>query len=272
VEALVQKGVRELVLTDMDGTFIQTNVTMHIRDKVTGELLKDPRTGELFSLGLGRPGREAKDFERIQKQLPTVEWSRYELDQSDFGSEERILAAEHIALTRKCLQRLERHKGALEFVVTGRWHDTVAPAFQKRLQQEGLHPTASFVMAAPSQAGPLKFPVSMPVSERKAVTMAALIRVLDPEGTHLKRVTFLDDSDGNLRDAMTLLPRMFPKISLHFMDIVDKGGGHFVLREAASSGKSPGTLVNRRGRPMTQHDVDAYRSKDVVLPPPGKGV
>ena len=97
---------------------------------------------------------------------------------------------------------------------------------------------------------------------RKHILMASAIALYQPA-----RVRFLDDGDKNLKATMELLPRLFPEVDFEFVDVVHARTGHFEHRVIASSGASPGTLVDAQGDLFTDEEIRAYRSEEAAWVP-----
>ncbi len=265
---------RSIVFTDADLTLLQTSVPVYLAHRETGELLADPATGRPFELGLGPDRDQTKELAELKVRHPDVRFDDYRFDFRAFDSAEEILATPEIPQTTGLLRRSDRGGPQnREIVVTARQFDSVPPAIDRYLAARGVDANGVFAVKSPAHAP--KLGVDRPdlgTPERKALAMAALLKVYAPAAAEVDTVKVLDDGDWNLAAAAELLPKLFPKTRFEFVDVVHAGGGkyeHRVMARSAPGGKQ-GDLVDGAGRPVPPDLLAkrAYRSADAPHPAP----
>jgi hypothetical protein len=257
---------KTLIFTDADLTLINSAPPSLLKHKQTGEHLKHPETGEVLRLGLG-PERDAKkDLARLKTQYPSVPWRDYKLDDSAYGSRAEILATPAIGSTVRTLKASDRNPASRDFVITARSHGTVAPALDEYLRGKGADINGVFAVnhiPTAAKLGTLK----LSSQQKKAVTMAALLKLYQPADARLDTVKFLDDTDKNLVASMQLLPKLYPKTRFEFYDVVHTGNERFErVLVARSDLRRPGELVDSKGKLLTPEQIAAYKSEDALFP------
>jgi len=260
---------KRLVFVDADLTLINSSPPSRLVHKTTGEVLKHPETGAELALGLG-PERDAKkELAALKARYPAVRWADYRLDDSAYGSREEILKTPAIGSTVSTLKASDRSPASRDFIITARRHATVPPALDEYLGKRKVDINGVFAVSHQPTAGRLGM-VKFPSQQRKAIAMAALLKLYQPAEGRLDRVRFLDDTDKNLVAGMQLLPKLFPKTRFEFYDVVHKGGDRFErVLVAKSDLRRPGELVDARGRVVTPEQIAAYKSADAPFPDRG---
>jgi hypothetical protein len=60
----------------------------------------------------------------------------------------------------------------------------------------------------------------LPPGIKKAIVIAGIIESLQRKGTIVNQVSYYEDTDNYLREAMLFLPKIFPKIKFQFFDVI----------------------------------------------------
>lgn len=250
-----------LVLSDADFTLLETTTPIYLVSRSHGERLMDPATGRPVELR-ETPGKNLTVLLReLQERLPVVDLSAFTCDFTALGSAAELLNQTPIAAAMDVIRQGNQDPLSREYVVTARSSAEVVPGLKRALGNHGARLDGVLTVNNVEQARMLGIPDSVPTEGKKALAMAALLKLNGPSGASVRSVKFMDDSDANLVAAMTVLPRLFPDVEFEFVDVVHKGGGQFELDVVARTG-SHGQLLDARGHKLGAAQLDAYRSQD----------
>lgn len=254
-----------IVFTDADLSFFDAPaLPTYLIDNKTGAVLKDPDTGKPVLLGMGPSRHAAHDLKEYAAKHPGFDSWQYTMDNREFDSVANILSAKPIAPTIDLLK--SKPDNSRQFVITARGSsDDVTQALAGYLDRRGVQMDGVFQMYHVDQQAKMGIPEA-DAPQRKALTMAAILHRYDPTMTSVRRVRFVDDHDGNLKAAMTLLPSLFPSIKFEFIDVIHDGGGKFRHHTVAKSTKDGG-LKDPSGVRLDAEKIAAYKSVDAPLSP-----
>lgn len=252
---------RHLFLTDADLTLINTGSVVYLRNRVTGERVLNPTTGKPFELGGGALRDSHVDLRRLKKEFPALPWEHLEKDYEQLHSAEELARQATIAPARDLLNKSARRRSSKQVVITARSGPDIGTSMRNRLAAQNMPVAAVLTVNKADHRDALKIPADTSVACNKVLHMAALIHLLDPKGSAIRSVRFVDDSDENLVAAMQVLPLLFPNIRWEFLDVVHLGHGRFDARVVARSSVG-GDLVDMHGKPMSQRAIDTYASRD----------
>lgn len=251
---------KRIVFSDADLTLLKTTVGFNLADP-QGKLVLNPATGKPILLEIGG-GKGGDNLEALKKKYPSLPWDTYSKAHAGYDDPDVVQRHQGIPETMKFLRASERHKGDEQYVITARWDERIPGAIDERLKKEKVNLEGVFVALNDEQSKRLGFTPEMTTPQRKALTMAAMLKLRDPESALIRKVTFMEDNDPNMRAAMDLLPKLFPKVRFEFVDVVHQGGGRFVRHPIAHSEGNGPALVDKKGRPFTQQQVEGYTSPD----------
>lgn len=227
---LEQRGVattpvRELVFTDADDTLVQTQAKTVLRDRVTGELAKDPQTGAPLKLGAEIDAERAA----LQARFPELPWANLVNDFREFDDAAALAKTPVIGLTAFALREKADDSSARRFMITARNAAPVLETLGQLSKKSGLGIDSVLSASGAGEQQALHLGEAKPgTAQSKALMMAALVELYRPKHAELDHVTFYDDSDGNLAAAKELLPVLFPKTRFDFIDVVKQADGSFV--------------------------------------------
>lgn len=270
VAALAPGSCRALTFTDFDHTITQSGAPIALRRKTRfpgepEELLRDPRTGHLVMLGVER-SQWVKDYEALRAALPEIDWDDYEPDFREAGSLVQTLKAKEVPQSIELLRASGRGADRRNIVVTARQEDRAIHAVAEYFKVREIPLAATFAVWTQAHGETLGLDrAPLNTGQRKALTMAAILKLYAPTGNEVRQVRFLEDDDDNLRAAMQLLPRMFPEMSFEFVDVIHRGAG--IFEHATVARAEGGVLRKPDGARLTADELAAYRSPDVRLPP-----
>ena len=260
-------GVQHVVFSDIDQTLLKTTQPVLLRN-AAGALLHDP-DGNLIMI-------PDKDFvgalNKLKAQFPTLDWASYSPDFSEFNSIDGILATPSISTTVAALKAAKKDANTRVVLITARSGDNTSDAMHEYFHRR--HLAIDGVMAVNNKAQVLAIGMTDPTLKsamKKAIAMAANLKLMDPDGTKVKDVTYYEDGDDNMVAAMQLLPAMFPGVKFRFVDLIHTGHRHFVQKEVSTTGPC-GALVGTDGHTLTPDEITGYKSTDIEWPPrPGDG-
>ncbi|MFQ5729445.1 MAG: hypothetical protein ACE5GN_03695 [Waddliaceae bacterium] len=255
--------VDSIIFSDADHTLLKTQTPILLKNKKTGQLVKDPTTGKIIRL----PNRSfLQAVGRLKEKYPELPWDSYEIDFGEMGSIVAIDITPPIKHIVEILQSSDQEKTNKEFIITARSSAIIPSAFEEYFTNLGVDLDGVFAVNNPSLNERLKLSgKGLSAAQKKAVTMAAIIQLYMPGGT-LKEVSFYDDGDDNLQMAMELLPILFPQIIFRFFDVIHMGDNKFRLKPVAVTGDK-GKLMSAEGRKeWTLDDIRSYSSQDAPLP------
>jgi hypothetical protein len=253
-----------LTFTDADLTYLKTTVGDVAVDK-RGRAVLNPETNRPIVTRVGANPSMGDDVPALVKRHPELKKQIADFDYSAWEDPERLLHEQTIPSTLKLLRAADRRPGDKQVVVTARVSNPVLKAMVLKLREGNVQPDGIFSVWNDAMARRLKLPDNLDTPQRKALTLAASILAYDPEGTRLKRVRFIDDTDDNLRAAMQLLPKLFPHLRFEFMDVVHTASGTFRPTVVARSGPVPGALIGADGKAFGARQIQAYASADAPL-------
>lgn len=262
-------GVRRLMLTDADLTLFDSPVIpVLLRHKQTHQLLSHPDTKETLRLGVGPDRDVMKEYNAVRGAHQEIAWSEYNPEPASVSHLANILAAKEILPTIHSVKKANADEGSREIVVTARGgDDSVVAGIRELLGRHGARLDGAVMLYHPEHKEKLGLTDEVKGQGRKkALAMAALLTLFDPQAATLKRVRFMDDNDDNLIAAMQLLPKLFPNIRFEFVDVVHLGEGRFEPRLVARSQRG-GAIKDAAGKRLDDAQIAAYKSQDAPLPP-----
>ena len=257
----------KLIFTDVDLTMLKTDTPTLLKSKTTGKYFHDPNTGKLkllFDLGV--------DLPKLKTQFPQVNFDDFVPDFREFGSVAELLRTNVIPEDIKLLKKSDADAKSRDFVITARSDDIVIDALDLLLSEKGVDINGIFAVNGPTTTA--KIGLNAPVdpnapagtppawkltsAQRKAVAMAAVILAYGGQD-EVKKVKFLDDTDDNLKAAIELLPKMFPKTKFEFVDVEHTGGTRFKQRLMAFTGAGGEVFDARnKNKPFSTDALKAY--------------
>lgn len=262
-------GVQRLMLTDADLTLFDSPVIpVLLRHNQSHELLNHPDTHEPLRLGIGPDRDVMKEYNAIRGAHEEIAWKEYTPEPASVSHLANILAAKEILPTIHSVKTANADQSSREIVVTARGgDDSVVAGIRELLGRHGARLDGAVMLYHPEHRQKLGLTDEVKGQGRKkALAMAALLTLFDPQSATLKRVRFMDDNDDNLIAAMQLLPKLFPNIRFEFVDVVHLGQGRFEPRLVARSQRG-GTIKDAAGKRLDAAQISAYRSQDAPLPP-----
>jgi hypothetical protein len=263
-ESMAPGATGRVVFSDADFTLLQTTTPVFLTHKTTGQRMVDGATGQPLALRES-PGRYLHDLlAQAKARQPGLSWDDYTFDFTQMGCAEEILRQDVIGPALDVLKDSDQDPASRDFVVTARSAEAVPGALRQALRNHGADIDGVLTVNNADQVEKMGIPAEVPAEGKKALVMAALLKLHDPSLAVVRTVTFMDDTDTNLVAAMTTLPRLFPHIAFEFVDVVHVGRRNFEKRVVARSGQD-GNLVDGQGRPMSAADVERYRSQDAPL-------
>jgi hypothetical protein len=253
--------VSTMLFSDGDGTIFKSGAPVYLKNKETGELLRDPNNGALLMI----PGATSKDNARalaeLKAKLPSLPWDKIGMDYSEFDNIAEILRTPIVAPMIARLRRSDKNEKSRDFVVTARTVDKAVIGIREALRQKGLDINGVITTGNPNHTTPLGIAdPAVRSGQKKALAIAAMITAYGAENIH--HVRFHDDGDDNLIASMQLLPKLFPHIRFEFFDSIHKGEGVFEPRRVAVSHRD-GSLTDGKGAVLDDAAVASYASKDV---------
>ena len=257
---------REVVFTDADHTIIKSSTPVYMVHKRTGEHMRHPETGRLLMLGVKGAGYK-EELASLKESYPEAGWGDYKKDFRDFGSIAEVMRTPEIGETIDRLERSDRDRGSRDFIITARHLASSVPALDEYLAARdvdinGVFPVNNGTIA--KKMGYSRLRVTSP--QRKALVMASLLKLYDPDSANVRKVTYLEDKDENLVAAMELLPKLFPDVRFEFKDVVHRGDERFEQELVARTGRS-GELKDGAGRVLTTEELGSYASVDAPRGP-----
>lgn len=261
--ARIKRGlVDHVVFTDADHTLVNTSTPVLLRDAATGHLVHHPKTGEIVAL----PSRGYQDaFEELKQEFPKRDWSAVGFDYSGMADATELHRHDHIESTAEVLRDNEASGRGRQFIITARSSDNIPAAFLDYTSQRDIRLSGTFPVNGQRYTDAFDFTRhNLDTAEKKAMTMAALMHLYAPKNGTLETVRFYEDSDPNLRAAMQLLPKLFPKTNFEFWDVVHNDEGGFDSHLIATN-DGP-TVVDKDGKRLSEAEIAAYESADAPMP------
>lgn len=260
---LAAPGTRHVVFSDIDQTILKTVQPVLLRN-AAGGLLHEP-DGTLIMI-------PDKDFvgalNKLKAKYPTLDWASYSPDFSEFNSVDGILNTPSIATTVAALKKAKQDPATRVVLITARSGDNTADAMHEYSRRHGF--PIDGVMAVNNKAQNIALGMTDPALKsamKKAISMAANLKLMDPDGTKIQDVTYYEDGDDNMADAMQLLPAMFPAIKFRFVDLIHTGHRHFVQKEVSKTGSCGALTSSVDGHTLTPDEIAGYKSVDIEWPP-----
>jgi hypothetical protein len=261
-----------VVFTDVDLTLVKTSTPTPLKNKTTGEYLMDPANpGHMLLLGVGADRDQNKELTALKAKYPNVKWDDYGMDYGEFGSIAELLRQPANPRTMDILRAADKADPKnRDIVITARSDDRNAPGLKEYLARRDVAIDGVFAVNNPGQTQKLGVPTTTPPltsAQKKALAMAAVLKLDDPQSSQIRHVRFMDDTDDNLKAAMQLLPRLFPNVQFEFTDVIHTAQNGYVPKTVARSGAAPGELDDARGKVMDDAAIQAYASKDAPFKP-----
>lgn len=261
--ARIKRGlVDHVVFTDADHTLVNTSTPVLLRDAATDHLVHHPVTGDIVAL----PSRGYQDaFEDLKKEFPNRDWSAVGFDYSGMADAAELHRHDHIESTAEVLRDNEASGRGRQFIITARSSDNIPAAFLDYANQRDVNLSGTFPVNGQRYTDAFDFSRhKLDTAEKKAMTMAALMHLYAPKNGTLETVRFYEDSDPNLRAAMQLLPKLFPKTNFEFWDVVHNDEGGFDSHLIATN-DGP-TVLDKDGKRLSEADIKTYESADAPMP------
>lgn len=258
---------KKLVFSDVDLTLMKTATPTLLKSKTTGEYLRNPDTGRLVILGVGTMRDQNKELAALKLKWPNVNWADYGMDFREFGSLSEVMRTEEIKSTVDILKASDKDPTSRDFIITARGDDMVPTAMKEYCAAHGVDINGVMAVNNPGQGAKLWPNVTgLTSAQKKALSMAALIKLYDPQGATVRKIKFMDDTDDNLKAAAELLPALFPNIRFEFEDIIHGPRDGYTHKIVARTGAGGG-LLDAHGKAMTLADFETYASVDAPFKP-----
>ena len=256
----------KLVFTDVDLTLLKTDTPTLLKSKTTGQYFHDPASGKLKLLF-----DYASDVAALKLKYPAIDFNDYAPDFREFGSVTELLRTNVIPEDVRLLKKSDADPKSRDFVITARSDDIMIDALDLLLTEKGIDINGVFPVNGPSATAKLGLnapvdpnaPAGTPPAwklssaQKKAVSMASIMLAYGGQDA-IKKVKFLDDTDDNLKAAIDLLPKMFPKTRFEFVDIEHTGGKKFKQVLMAFTGAGGEVFDAKTKKPFSQDGIKAY--------------
>jgi hypothetical protein len=256
-------GVHHVVFSDIDQTLLKTVQPVLFRN-AAGQLLHDT-DGNLIMI-------PDKDFvgalNALKAKFPALDWASYHPDFSEFNSIDGILHTPEIPTTVNALKNAKKDASTRVVLITARSGDNTADAMAEYFHRRNLAVDGVMAVNNPGQnAATGMTDPTLKSAWKKSLAMAANLKLMDPDGTQVKDVTYFEDGDDNMVAAMQLLPAMFPSVKFRFVDLIHTGHRHFAQKEISTSGTCGQLLSSGDGHALSPDDISGYKSVDIEWPP-----
>ena len=226
----VPPRIRQLDFSDADLTLLDTQLPVPLLDENRAPILH-PGTGEPIVLGRGPTRSQYDDLKALradfEERFPDsgIAWDRVLFDKSALRDPVRIANTPEIEPTTRALRSSALESDHRTFVNTARPGAQSEGALRGYLEARGIPITDVFSIGRAEEDSFGFDPCSLTSGQRKAVLMAAIIRVYGAE--HVETSRFIDDLPEFLRPAMELLPASFPRMRFELWGVRHRADSEF---------------------------------------------
>lgn len=247
-------GVTTLDIYDFDLTTAVTTNPVPLVNRITGEIVKNPRTGKEMLVGIGPTRSEVAERAVWERLYPELPWSEIFVDFEKAPADGRSLhSSQEIAVTLASIRRSNEDPTRRALCVTARADagDALLKAMAQMVERGGarfegiLAPNSVQLRALSKTLDDAK----LEYYDRKALTLAALVKL-----SGATKLNFIDDSHKNLNAVLAVLPKACPQVELNVIDVV-KGPFGFVHYPVAYSPAGTSEVIGLARRPL-----DGYES------------
>ena len=250
--------VNDIVFSDADHTIIKSTTPTLLRHKETRELFRTPDGMPVILVG-----RNNTQFTLLKQKYPNIDWTKWRVEHSEFGSVAEILRQEAIAETISALQSADEREDSRQYVVTARFQNNVDYGLDAYLTKRGIDIDGVFVINHTTVRKTLELNghgFDSPM--RKAATMAALMKA-NGFGADADKIHINIANAGQLQD----LPGVGEAIAQRIIDYRDAHGDFASIEDLANvSGIGPAKVAQIKPKATaTVRTVTYYEDKDANL-------